>query len=207
MSSCPNCAPSHKLEGNRMALAALTVFDYARPIKATAIPSHGRTSPQIVSTATFCENAIRKRCLAAAAWLTHRRLATSTKDKSPVIGATCRRPRWQSGQKHLEPRGLRTRRARQRDQVVQELRQEYPLAGLLKAASLARSSFYYLLKLVQLSDKHARLKSRIRSIFQRHRAGMAIDELQLSSCENDPSSITKLFSGYWVSWSSSPLSA
>src|ERR1700689_4894224 len=58
MSSCPNCAPSHKLEGNRMALAALTVFDYARPIKTTAIPSHGRTSPQIVSAATFCQNAI-----------------------------------------------------------------------------------------------------------------------------------------------------
>lgn len=52
---------------------------------------------------------------------------------------------------------------------MQELRQEYPLAGLLKAASLARSSFYYQLKVLRLSDRHASLKARIRSIFQRHR--------------------------------------
>lgn len=52
---------------------------------------------------------------------------------------------------------------------MQELRQEYPLAGLLKTASLARSSFYYQLNLLQLGDKYASLKTRIRWIFQRHR--------------------------------------
>jgi putative transposase len=52
---------------------------------------------------------------------------------------------------------------------VQELRQEYPLPGLLKTASLARSSYYYQLNLLQLGDKYASLKTRIRWIFQRHR--------------------------------------
>jgi putative transposase len=52
---------------------------------------------------------------------------------------------------------------------VQELRQDYPLAGLLKAAGMARSSFYYQQKLLRLTDKYASLKVRIRSIFDRHR--------------------------------------
>jgi transposase InsO family protein len=52
---------------------------------------------------------------------------------------------------------------------VQELRQEYPLAGLLKVAKLARSSFYYQLEVLRGSDRYATLKARIRSIYQRHR--------------------------------------
>jgi transposase InsO family protein len=52
---------------------------------------------------------------------------------------------------------------------VQELRQKYPLDGLLRMARLARSSFYYQLKLLQMGDKHASLKSRIHSLFHRHR--------------------------------------
>lgn len=52
---------------------------------------------------------------------------------------------------------------------MQELRREYPLDGLLRIARLARSSFYYQLKLLQMGDKHASLKSRIHAVFHRHR--------------------------------------
>jgi transposase InsO family protein len=52
---------------------------------------------------------------------------------------------------------------------VQELRQEYSLNGLLAVSGLARSSFYYQLKLLRLTDKYASLKGRIRRIFAQHR--------------------------------------
>jgi hypothetical protein len=41
---------------------------------------------------------------------------------------------------------------------VLELRQKYPLAGLLKLAGLARSTFYYQQKALQQADKHTDLK-------------------------------------------------
>lgn len=50
-----------------------------------------------------------------------------------------------------------------------ELRQHYPLAGLLKVAGLARSSFYYQQKLMRLTDKYVGLKARISRIFDQHR--------------------------------------
>ncbi|ALK95149.1 integrase [Massilia sp. WF1] len=52
---------------------------------------------------------------------------------------------------------------------MQELRQQYPLAGLLAFAGLARSTFYYQLKTRQASDKHQQLKTIIRSVFARHK--------------------------------------
>ena len=52
---------------------------------------------------------------------------------------------------------------------MQELRQEYPLKGLLTVSGLARSSFYYQLKLLRLTDKYASLKARICAIFAQHR--------------------------------------
>lgn len=52
---------------------------------------------------------------------------------------------------------------------MQELRQQYPLAGLLAFAGLARSTFYYQLKAGQASDKHQQLKDTIRSVFARHK--------------------------------------
>jgi putative transposase len=52
---------------------------------------------------------------------------------------------------------------------VQELRQKYPLAGLLVFAGLARSTFYYQLKIRQASDKNQQLKDTIRSVFARHK--------------------------------------
>ena len=50
-----------------------------------------------------------------------------------------------------------------------ELRQQYPLASLLKVAGLARSSFYYQQKFMRLTDKYAGLKTRISRIFDQHR--------------------------------------
>jgi putative transposase len=52
---------------------------------------------------------------------------------------------------------------------VQELRQRFSLAGLLKLAGLSRSTFYYRLQALQTSDRHAGLKAQIREVFDRHK--------------------------------------
>jgi putative transposase len=52
---------------------------------------------------------------------------------------------------------------------VQELRQQYPIDGLLKLAGLARSTFYYQLGVLQAGDKHERLKAAIKTVFERHK--------------------------------------
>jgi putative transposase len=52
---------------------------------------------------------------------------------------------------------------------VHELRQQYPLDGLLKVAGLARSTFYYQQIALQAADKHAALKATIQAIYTRHR--------------------------------------
>jgi putative transposase len=52
---------------------------------------------------------------------------------------------------------------------VLELRQRYPLTGLLKVAGLARSTFYYQHKALQAGDRCAALKQRIRAIYDAHR--------------------------------------
>jgi hypothetical protein len=41
---------------------------------------------------------------------------------------------------------------------VQELRQQYPIASLLKLAQLPRSTFYYQQGLLQQEDKYGKLK-------------------------------------------------
>ena len=50
-----------------------------------------------------------------------------------------------------------------------ELRHQYPLAGLLKAAGMARSTFYYQHKVLQVGDKYAGLKARIRAVYDQHK--------------------------------------
>lgn len=52
---------------------------------------------------------------------------------------------------------------------MQELRQLYPIAGLLRLASLPRSTFYYQQKALQAADKYRQLKEQIRMIFDRHK--------------------------------------
>lgn len=50
-----------------------------------------------------------------------------------------------------------------------ELRHDYPLPALLKAAGLSRSTFYYQAKVLEAGDKYAGLKMRIRAIYERHK--------------------------------------
>ena len=50
-----------------------------------------------------------------------------------------------------------------------ELRQQFPVAGLLNVAGLARSTFYYQQKALQAVDKYAPLKARIRALFEQHK--------------------------------------
>lgn len=52
---------------------------------------------------------------------------------------------------------------------MQELRQQFPLSGLLKLAKLPRSTFYYQQKLLLAGDPHQQLKVQIRTIFERHK--------------------------------------
>ncbi|MGP9700993.1 MULTISPECIES: IS3 family transposase [Halomonas] len=63
--------------------------------------------------------------------------------------------------------GQRTSRA-EKAQVVLELKQGHPLAVLLKVAELSRSTFYYQAR-VQLEDRHAGLKCRIHTLYERHK--------------------------------------
>lgn len=52
---------------------------------------------------------------------------------------------------------------------MQELRQQHPLAGLLKLAGLPRSTFYYRHKVLQAGDKYKELKDGIEAIFAQHK--------------------------------------
>jgi transposase InsO family protein len=52
---------------------------------------------------------------------------------------------------------------------VLELRQQHPLASLLKAAGLARSTFYYQQKALPLEDRQAKLKKKIQAVYARHK--------------------------------------
>jgi putative transposase len=52
---------------------------------------------------------------------------------------------------------------------VQELRQQHPIAGLLTAARLSRSTFYYQRSLLQQDDKDQQLKETILSLYERHK--------------------------------------
>nr|WP_244108925.1 IS3 family transposase [Burkholderia anthina] len=53
--------------------------------------------------------------------------------------------------------------------LVLELRQDHDLSDLLRAAGLARSTFYYQAKVQMAGDKYASLKVRIRQIYEHHK--------------------------------------
>ncbi|QYJ21817.1 IS3 family transposase [Achromobacter sp. ES-001] len=59
--------------------------------------------------------------------------------------------------------------ARWKAQVVQGLRSKHPLALLLRAANLSRSTFYYHLKTLGAMDPYAELKQRIGAVYARHK--------------------------------------
>lgn len=50
-----------------------------------------------------------------------------------------------------------------------ELRPQYPLAALLRAAGLARSTFYYQQAVLQVVDKYAAIKDQIKAIYEQHK--------------------------------------
>jgi transposase InsO family protein len=52
---------------------------------------------------------------------------------------------------------------------VRDLRGQHPVAALLKAAGLSRSTFYYQLKALQAGDRYAEVKEHIRAVYERHR--------------------------------------
>ncbi len=53
--------------------------------------------------------------------------------------------------------------------MVQGLRPKHPLALLLRAAKLSRSTFYYHLKMLSAVDPYAELKQRIGAVYARHK--------------------------------------
>lgn len=57
----------------------------------------------------------------------------------------------------------------ERTRIVLELSPQFPLAGLLKLAGLARSTFYYQRKALSGEDKQLGLRDAIREIFERNR--------------------------------------
>ncbi|WP_155768733.1 IS3 family transposase [Burkholderia diffusa] len=59
--------------------------------------------------------------------------------------------------------------AQEKTQIIRELRQCHPVAALLKAAGLARSTFYYQLKVLDAGDRYADLKVKIRSVYDHHK--------------------------------------
>lgn len=50
-----------------------------------------------------------------------------------------------------------------------ELRREFPLADLLHAAQLPRSTFYYQAKALAMPDRHHELKAKIQAVYAEHR--------------------------------------
>ena len=52
---------------------------------------------------------------------------------------------------------------------MHELRQQYPIAGLLKVAGLARSTFYYQLGVLTAGNKHSEVAATIKAVFDRHK--------------------------------------
>ena len=59
--------------------------------------------------------------------------------------------------------------AQDRTLIVLELRQQFPLVGLLQVAGLHRSTFYYQRRLLAGEDRHEELRTRIKAIFAQHR--------------------------------------
>lgn len=52
--------------------------------------------------------------------------------------------------------------------MIQGLRPDYPLALLLRAAGLSRSTFYYHVPALGAQDKYAAIKSKIRALYDDH---------------------------------------
>ncbi|WON78551.1 IS3 family transposase [Serratia sp. UGAL515B_01] len=69
-----------------------------------------------------------------------------------------------------KPEGLSsTKGKREKSILISELRQEYSLNDLLRAAKISRSTWYYNVNALRQSDKYTALKSKIREIYHHHK--------------------------------------
>ena len=60
------------------------------------------------------------------------------------------------------------------------LQSRFPLEGLLKVASLARSTFYYQVSALKKPDKHAALKERIQRLYHQHKGRFGYRRIALA---------------------------
>jgi putative transposase len=65
---------------------------------------------------------------------------------------------------------------------VQELRQQYPIDGLLKLAGLARSTYYYQVKVLEAGDKDADLKATIKAVYELHKGRYGYRRITAAIC-------------------------
>lgn len=66
---------------------------------------------------------------------------------------------------------------------MQELRQRYPIDGLLKLAGLARSTYYYQVKVLQAGDKDADLKAMIKAVYELHKGRYGYRRITSAICQ------------------------
>lgn len=66
---------------------------------------------------------------------------------------------------------------------MQELRRQYPIDGLLKLAGLARSTYYYQVKVLQAGDKDADLKAMIKAVYERHKGRYGYRRITSAICQ------------------------
>ena len=85
--------------------------------------------------------------------------------------------------------------AKQKAKIVIELRQQHSLAGLLQAAGLSRSTFYYQQKVLQLADQYADVKERIGVIYAQHKGRYGYRRITAMLKLGAVPSITRQFRG------------
>ena len=66
---------------------------------------------------------------------------------------------------------------------MHELRQQYPIVGLLKLVGLARSTYYYQVRALQADDKDIELKTMIQAQFERHKGRYGYRRITAAICQ------------------------
>ncbi|MBB1585142.1 IS3 family transposase [Serratia sp. OS31] len=80
-----------------------------------------------------------------------------------------------------KPEGLSSKREkRQKAGIISELRLEYALGDLLRAAGMSRSTWYHNMNALKRVDRHAGLKDKIREIYHYHKGRYGYRRITLS---------------------------
>ncbi|HHT8378846.1 IS3 family transposase [Citrobacter sp. Cb027] len=80
-----------------------------------------------------------------------------------------------------KPEGLSSKREkRQKAAIISELRLEYALSDLLRAAGMSRSTWYHNMNALKRMDRHAGLKDKIREIYHYHKGRYGYRRITLS---------------------------